>query len=60
MSSYLPRDSSGNYAEGGGLYAIGELSGSNFQSVWTWDFSVNFKGYIIVNFVECCSRQILI
>ena len=24
MSSYLPKDSSGTYAEGGGLYAIGE------------------------------------
>ena len=24
MSSYLPKDSSGTYAEGGGLYAVGE------------------------------------
>ena len=33
MSAYLPKDSSGNYAEGGGLYAIGLIHANHGSKV---------------------------
>ena len=54
MSSYLPKDSANSspYAEGGGLYAIGE-----WPSVHILSISVSVCHYLVAEFIQVHTTQ---